>query len=120
MTIERELTKLAARTKPDVLAVTDASGTVLAVAGRRSNDWPMNRRLSERVEKNGAKWVVLPSGVFQFSRVSADAAGHRDRDTAAGQGTRPPLCGRDCGALRRSDSHRLERHGDRVDAAAEL
>ena len=41
VTIERELDKLAARTKPDVVAVTDPSGTVLAVAGRRKSEWPV-------------------------------------------------------------------------------
>ena len=42
-TIDRELEKLAARIGPDVLAVTDPAGEVLAVAGRRASDWPVQR-----------------------------------------------------------------------------
>ena len=68
VTIERELKKLAARTKADVLAVTDPSGTILAVAGEQKKDWPLNRRITERGERAGAKWVVLPTGVFQFAQ----------------------------------------------------
>ena len=68
VTIERELKKLAARTKADVLAVTDASGTILAVAGQQKEDWPLNRRITERGERAGAKWVMLPTGVFQFAQ----------------------------------------------------
>src|SRR5688572_10445062 len=39
-TIERELEKLAARIQPDVLAVTDPAGNVLAAAGRHQRSWP--------------------------------------------------------------------------------
>jgi len=66
-TVDRELEKLAARIAPDVLAVTDASGIVLAVAGRRSADWPMQARVHARADNHGARWVTLPSGVFQFA-----------------------------------------------------
>jgi putative nucleotidyltransferase with HDIG domain len=67
-TIQRELEKLADRIQPDVLAVSDLSGTVLAAAGRHQADWPkslppvQSRQLPEQ-------FVTLPSGVYQ--RVAA-------------------------------------------------
>jgi putative nucleotidyltransferase with HDIG domain len=67
LTIERELDKLAARIAPDVLAVTDTGGTVLAVAGRRSADWPPNVHVQSREDGSGAKYVSAASGVFQFA-----------------------------------------------------
>jgi putative nucleotidyltransferase with HDIG domain len=66
-TIERELEKLAARIGPDVLAVTDASGTVLAVAGRRTADWPLQARMRAAYDRSGSAYVSMPSGVFQFA-----------------------------------------------------
>ena len=33
-----------------------------------SKDWPLNRRITERGETAGAKWVMLPSGAFQFAQ----------------------------------------------------
>ena len=67
-TIDRELDKLAARIGPDVLAVTDPSGVVLAVAGRRG------RRLAGAVA-SAARARTAPApptsrcrpGVFQFA-----------------------------------------------------
>ncbi len=67
LTIDRELEKLAARAAPDVLAVTDTSGVVLAVAGRRIADWPRNARVPSRADGTGASYVSLPVGVFQFA-----------------------------------------------------
>ena len=52
-TIARELEKLAARIEPDVLAVTDPSGTVLAVSGRRTADWPLTGEWSRRASVLG-------------------------------------------------------------------
>jgi len=66
-TVDRELEKLAARIRPDVLAVTDPSGLVLAVAGRRSADWPVETRVRAREDRSGASWVTIRSGVFQFA-----------------------------------------------------
>jgi putative nucleotidyltransferase with HDIG domain len=67
LTIDRELKKLAARINPDVIAVTDASGSVLAVAGRRAADWPGTATFAARAAGSGASYVSLPSGVFQFA-----------------------------------------------------
>ena len=67
VTIERELEKLAARIEPDVLAVTDPSGTVLAVAGRRTRDWPIEARVRPAYDHSGSAYVSTPSGVFQFA-----------------------------------------------------
>ena len=69
-TIERELDKLAARIQPDVLAVTDPSGQVLAAAGRLSSDWPRYMPVPSSKERESV--VSLPSGVFR--RVSVPLA----------------------------------------------
>ncbi len=66
-TIDRELEKLAARIGPDVLAVSDPSGVVLAVAGRRGADWPVEMKVHAPSDGASATWVTLPSGVFQFA-----------------------------------------------------
>ena len=66
-TIARELEKLAVRIEPDVLAVTDPSGTVLAVSGRRTADWPLTRHVEPTRERSGSDYVSLPAGVFQFA-----------------------------------------------------
>ena len=65
--IERELKKLASRTATDVLAVTDASGKVLAVGGRRDADWPLQARVMPRHGESGSAYVSMASGVFQFA-----------------------------------------------------
>ena len=39
-TVTRELEKIAARVRPDILAVTDASGRTVAAAGRLKAAWP--------------------------------------------------------------------------------
>jgi putative nucleotidyltransferase with HDIG domain len=66
-TIDRELDKLAARIGPDVLAVTDPSGVVLAVAGRRGGEWPVQSSVRAREDGSGAAYVTMPTGVFQFA-----------------------------------------------------
>jgi putative nucleotidyltransferase with HDIG domain len=66
-TIDRELKKVAARINPDVIAVTDASGSVLAIAGRRAADWPGSAPFAAPTTDSGASYVSLPAGVFQFA-----------------------------------------------------
>ena len=65
-TIQRELEKVAARLSPDVLAVIDPDGTVLAVAGRHAAQWPssVTARKAGRVEE----FLALPSGLFRRVR----------------------------------------------------
>jgi HD-GYP domain-containing protein (c-di-GMP phosphodiesterase class II) len=65
--IERELTKLAERTSLDVLAATDASGRVIASAGRRGRDWPSQTRVTGTASESGSSYVTMPAGVFQFA-----------------------------------------------------
>jgi putative nucleotidyltransferase with HDIG domain len=65
--VDRELEKLASRIQSDVLAVTDPSGVVLAVAGRRRADWPIQERVRPRRDGSGDTYVSLPSGVFQLA-----------------------------------------------------
>jgi putative nucleotidyltransferase with HDIG domain len=65
--IRRELDKVASRTATDVLAVTDASGTVLAVAGRRHADWPVDVQVGSTKTDTGTEYVSMPTGVFQFA-----------------------------------------------------
>ena len=62
-TIERELEKLAARIQPDVLAVTDPAGNVLAVAGRYRDSWPSF--VAPPTTPDRETIVSLPSGVFR-------------------------------------------------------
>jgi putative nucleotidyltransferase with HDIG domain len=66
-TIARELDKLSARIGPDVLAVTDPAGTILAVAGRRTSDWPVQKQVQPSLDGAGSAYVSMPSGVFQFA-----------------------------------------------------
>jgi putative nucleotidyltransferase with HDIG domain len=65
-TIARELNKLAARIDADVLAVADESGSVLAVAGRRGDEW--SSRHGSAGESNVAL-VTVPTGVFRVTSV---------------------------------------------------
>jgi hypothetical protein len=67
LAIERELATLAARTASDVLAVTDTSGTVIAVGGRRAADWPLHGKVTARHDATGSAHVSMASGVFQFA-----------------------------------------------------
>jgi putative nucleotidyltransferase with HDIG domain len=69
-TIDRELEKLALRIQPDVLAVTDPAGNVLAVAGRYRNSWPSF--VTPPTSPDRETIVSLPSGVFR--RFSAPLA----------------------------------------------
>ena len=62
-TIERELEKLAARIQPDVIAVTDPAGNVLAVAGRDRDSWPLF--VAPPTARDRETIVSLPSGVFR-------------------------------------------------------
>ena len=70
LTIERELAKLAERIQPDVLAVSDPEGNVVATAGRYRDDWP--RFMRPPTAKDRESIVSLPSGLFR--RVSAPLA----------------------------------------------
>jgi putative nucleotidyltransferase with HDIG domain len=65
--IRRELDKIAVRNGADVLAVTDVSGKVLAVAGRRHADWPVDARVEPTRSDTGFEYVAMQSGVFQFA-----------------------------------------------------
>jgi putative nucleotidyltransferase with HDIG domain len=69
-TIQRELAKLAARIQPDVLAVTDPSGNVLAAVGPLAENWP--RQMPVPTPKQRESVVTLPSGLFR--RISAPLA----------------------------------------------
>ncbi len=66
-TIERELQKVAARLNPDVLAVSNLSGTVLAAVGTHKAEWPA--AVPVPVRRRGEQVLTLPTGVFR--RVSA-------------------------------------------------
>jgi putative nucleotidyltransferase with HDIG domain len=69
-TIQRELEKLAARIQPDVIAVSDPSGVVLAAAGVHAANWPETVTVPAR---HGSEQVLtLPSGLYR--RVTAPIA----------------------------------------------
>jgi len=67
-TVARELDKLATRIQPDVLAVRDDSGAVLAVSGRRAGEWP-DGRSSSLPDSHDAAFVTIPTGVFRIASV---------------------------------------------------
>jgi putative nucleotidyltransferase with HDIG domain len=66
-TISRELDKLAVRITPDVLSVSDASGTVLAVAGRRRGDWPTVVDMRVHRAGSGEEFVTIGSVVYRLA-----------------------------------------------------
>lgn len=69
-TIDRELEKIATRVHPDVLAITDPSGRVLAAAGRYEGDWESQNALRPQPDGSGYAFVSATSGVFQFASAS--------------------------------------------------
>lgn len=66
-TVEREVHKLAERIHPDIVAVTDPAGTVLAVAGRKQADWPQDGGSRWLSKDSGEEFVALPGAVFRFA-----------------------------------------------------
>jgi putative nucleotidyltransferase with HDIG domain len=66
-TVRRELEKLAERLQPDVLAVEDPDGAVIAAAGHHAANWPAS--LPPPGRSRATQVVTRPSGVYQ--RVSA-------------------------------------------------
>lgn len=67
-TIGRELDKLAARIRPDVLEVRDESGTMLRVAGLRAADWPADARVTSGADA-GTAFVTTAAGMFRIASV---------------------------------------------------
>jgi HD-GYP domain-containing protein (c-di-GMP phosphodiesterase class II) len=65
--IRRELQQVASRTAADVLAVTDVEGNVVAVAGRRDIDWPVEAPVRATRTDSGTEYVSMDAGVFQFA-----------------------------------------------------
>jgi putative nucleotidyltransferase with HDIG domain len=61
-TVGRELEELASRIRPDIIAVTDPAGLVVAAAGRRRSEWP---RLLPNT--GGAEFVTTPNGIFRVA-----------------------------------------------------
>ena len=61
-TVSRELDELAGRIRPDIIAVTDPAGLVIAASGRRRADWP--RALPDTA---AAEFVSTPGGVFRVA-----------------------------------------------------
>ena len=62
-TVGRELDELASRIHPDIIAVTDPAGVVVAAAGRRRSDWPR----SLPTTRPGAEFVATPGGIFRVA-----------------------------------------------------
>jgi putative nucleotidyltransferase with HDIG domain len=66
-TIEREVDKLVERIHPDVIAVTNPSGTIVAIGGRRRADWP-REGAARWLSRDGAdEFVALSGAVFRFA-----------------------------------------------------
>ena len=66
-TVTREIEKLASRLDVDVIAATDADGTIVAVAGRRAADWTAEPQAdgAAGLEADHTAFVSLPSGIFR-------------------------------------------------------
>ena len=64
-TIEKELTKIADRTQPDVLAVRSSAGELLASAGSHKSDWTAGAAHLKGGFSD--EFVTLPSGVFRLA-----------------------------------------------------
>ena len=62
-TVARQLDDLASRIRPDIVAVTDPTGLVVAAAGRRRADWPRSLPGTDA----GAEFVTVPAGVFRVA-----------------------------------------------------
>ena len=72
-TIARELDKVAAMVDPDVLALRDENGVVLAAAGRRSGDWTATRGSIN--PDQGAGFTTVPTGVFRVAAAPVSLQG---------------------------------------------
>jgi putative nucleotidyltransferase with HDIG domain len=67
VTVTRELEKIAERVKPDILAVTDASGRTVAAAGRLRSAWPA---VMPAAASRGSHFISLGNGAYRLA--SAD------------------------------------------------
>jgi putative nucleotidyltransferase with HDIG domain len=63
-TVTRELEKIAARVRPDILAVTDASGRTVAAAGRLKAAWPDSMPSSD---EGSSRFVSLGTGAYRLA-----------------------------------------------------
>ena len=66
-TVSRELEKVAARLRHDVLAVADANGRTVAAAGRRKLDWPVDAALRVARDNKDQRFLTLPTGIFRVA-----------------------------------------------------
>ena len=62
-TVARQLDDLASRIRPDIIAVTDPAGLVVAAAGRRRTDWP--RAMPPALARG--EFVEVPGGIFRVA-----------------------------------------------------
>ena len=70
-TVTRELEKIAARVRPDILAVTDASGRTVAAAGRLKAAWPDSMPSSD---EGSSRFVSLGAGAYRLASTRASSA----------------------------------------------
>ncbi len=66
-TIGREIDKLAERIQPDILAVTDPTGLLVSVAGRKQSDWPREDLKRWHPQTPQDDVIALPGAVFRFA-----------------------------------------------------
>jgi putative nucleotidyltransferase with HDIG domain len=66
-TIERELEKLADRIQPDIVAVTDPSGSIVALAGRKQALWSEEGASRRLPAATADGFLALPGAVFRFA-----------------------------------------------------
>jgi putative nucleotidyltransferase with HDIG domain len=66
-TVQREISKLATRIQPDVLAVADTSGEVVGIAGRQHDGWTPPRARQDGIAASGGR-------VFRFASAPLEIA----------------------------------------------
>ena len=102
--------------QPDVLAVTDPSGVVLAVAGPRSADWPVQRSC-DRARTAPAPTTSRCRRASSVRGAPLSLQETEDRLAPAGHRARRPLRAASSRSSRARDADHVGRRGRRDDAA---
>jgi putative nucleotidyltransferase with HDIG domain len=66
-TIERQVNNLVARIHPDIVVVTDPTGAIVAVQGKKRADWPADGVRQLLSTDASGQFVALPGAVFRFA-----------------------------------------------------
>jgi putative nucleotidyltransferase with HDIG domain len=66
-TIERQVNNLVTRIHPDIVVVTDPTGAIVAVQGKKRADWPPEGVRQLLSTDASGQFVALPGAVFRFA-----------------------------------------------------